>query len=283
MRAYSWIALATVALACSGSAFTANDEGAGGADGEAGSSAGGKVSGGGKTGSAGKVGSSGSGSGGKASTGGTISAAGQVSTGGLVGIGGNLGLGGELVVGGTFSVAGTTSAAGTASTAGTGGTGPDPIDKACPKALPTAGGLCAGDLVCSYTADVRTDCRPIAKCNNGKWAVEKPECEALHACPALQVGAKCDSASAKPCMLNATDGIYCVCTGCGNGGPCSSETTWACAAGSGGASCPKLPPNKGQMCSVDTPCGYGSCSTSNSVSAVCEGGVWGWDGVACPL
>jgi hypothetical protein len=178
------------------------------------------------------------------------------------------------VVDGTFTIAGTTS---------TGGIGPDPVDKVCPKTLPTAGGLCSDGLVCSYTADVRTACRPIAKCGGGKWAINKPECEVLHGCPALQVGAKCDAASANPCMLNATDGIYCLCTGCGNAGACSSETVWACAAGSGGSNCPKLPPNEGQMCAVDAPCGYGSCSTGNGVNAVCEAGTWNWDFVACPL
>jgi hypothetical protein len=274
MRAYSWIALGTVALACSGSAFTANDEAAGGANGDAGEdgNAGvlnraGRGSGGSLIGSGGKLSSAGN------------SFAGDVSSGGLIGVGGDSGVGGDLVVGGSFTVGGSTNTAG----AGTGGSDPAPVDQVCPKTMPTAGGMCSDGLVCSYTADVRTACRPLAKCDGGKWTISKPECEALHACPTLEIGKACDANLVKPCMLNATDGIYCVCTGCGSGGACSSETVWACAGGSGGASCPKLPPNKGQMCSVDTPCGYGSCATENGVNAVCENGTWDWDGVLCPL
>jgi len=139
-------------------------------------------------------------------------------------------------------------------------------------------------LVCTYGTDARTSCRPIAKCENAKWALTKPECETLHACPAFQVGSKCDAQVDKACMLNATDGIYCVCTGCsGVGGPCSTETVWACAAGSGGAACPKLPPNKGQACAGEVQCGYGSCTTANSANASCDGATWDWDLVACPL
>lgn len=271
MRALTWILLGTVAFACGGTAFT---EGEGGSNGEAGRGLGGALNRAGR-GSGGTTISTG----GKLGGGGS-STAGDSNAGGAIEVGGELGIGGDLLIGGSPPTAGTTSIGGSL---GVAGTGPAPIDKVCPKTIPSAGAGCAGGLVCSYTADVRTSCRPIAKCDNGQWAIEKHECETLHACPALVVGDKCDASTAKPCMLNATDGVYCVCTGCGNGGACTDETVWACSAGSGGSNCPKLPPNEGQMCSVDAPCGYGSCATGNGVSAACKGGFWDWDPVLCPL
>jgi hypothetical protein len=274
MRALSWIALGTVAFACSGSAFTSNGDGQGGTNGAAGTDAGGALDRAGR-GNGGKD----AGSGGKVGTAGG-STAGDFSNGGMIGVAGDLGIAGDLLAGGAPPIAGTTGNAGSSNVAGT---GPAPIDEVCPRTMPAQGGRCADGLVCSYTADVRTACRPVAKCDNGKWAIEKPSCETLHACPTLVAGDKCDAGGSKPCMLNATDGVYCVCTGCGNGGACSNEAVWACAAGSGGATCPKLPPNKGQMCSVDAPCGYGSCATGNGVNAICADGVWDWDFLACPL
>ncbi len=268
MRAYSWIALGTVAFACGGSAFTSDAPG--GADGGA------------DTGSAGVLGRAGRGSGGsllgnggKPGNGGTGSGiSGGVSVGGLVSVGGQLGIAGDLVTGGSPPVAGMTS------TAGTGGTGPGP-DKTCPRTQPEQGDACADGLVCSYGADVRTACRPLAKCDDGAWQIEKPMCEALHGCPALQVGKACNQDA--PCLLNEAEGIYCVCTGCGSGGPCTIETVWACAAGSGGSACPKLPPNQGQACTGEVKCGYGSCSTDNGMQANCDGATWNWEFLACPL
>ncbi len=276
MRAYSWIALGTVAFACGGSAFTAetSDTGGEGGAGDESSAAGvlnraGRGSGGSVIGSGGKIGK-----------GGTTGSGGTTSSGGVISAGGDLGIAGDLVVGGSVSTAGQPATAGSA---GMGGTSPDPIDKVCPKLLPSQGGACVNGLLCSYGVDVRTACRNTSKCSNGVWNINKPVCEQLHGCENVIVGKTCDAA-AKPCLLNATDGIYCVCTGCGNGGPCSDQTVWACAAGDGAQGCPKLAPNEGQMCGGEsTKCGYGSCSTGNGMRAVCDGTTWSWDGILCPL
>jgi hypothetical protein len=287
MKAYSWIPLGLLAFACSGSAFTSDGaDGGQGAEGgsESGASAGGASS---KAGS-GNGGAHSAGSGGK---GGSANKGGSTGQGGSLSVGGNLGIGGDLVAGGNPPVAGTGSTAGTGtagtSSAGTntGGTGnPDPIDKVCPKAQPTAGAGCLGDLVCTYTSDVRPACRPYAKCENNKWAITKPQCDALNACPALQVGKACDAQVHKPCMLSAEQGIYCICTGCnGATGACSTDTVWACAASAGGVGCPTLPPNLGQSCAGEVQCGYGSCTTSNAISARCNGSEWDWELLACPL
>jgi hypothetical protein len=273
MKLWSWVPLGLLAFACSGSAFTSDDSGNAGQGAQGGSN----EAGSGGAHSAGRGGSTGKG--GKSNQGGSSNA------------GGELGLGGEAVTGGNPPVAGTGSTAGTGtagtSSAGTntGGSGnPDPIDKACPKAQPTAGKACAGDLLCTYTSDVRPACRPYAKCENDKWAIVEPDCDALQDCPALQVGKPCDAQVANPCMLSGDQGIYCVCTGCsGTGGPCTSETLWACAASAGGVGCPALPPNLGQTCAGEVECGYGSCSTSNAISARCDGSVWDWELTACPL
>ncbi len=285
MRAYSWIAFGSVALACGGSAFTAetgNAGGDGGADdvtdgGTAGVlNRGGRGSGGSLIGSGGKIGGGGAGSKG--------GSAGSTSGGGVIGIAGNLGMAGDLVVGGSVSGAGQPGTAGTGTAgAGTGGTSPNPIDKVCPKAEPVQGTGCADGLVCSYGTDVRTACRPVAKCSNKVWSVSKPVCEQLHGCPNVVMGTQCDAATAKACLLSATDGIYCVCTGCGNGGVCSDNTVWARAASDGAPGCPKLAPNEGQMCGGDLKCGYGSCRTGNGLSTVCNGSTWSWDSVLCPL
>jgi hypothetical protein len=271
------MALGTVALACGGSAFTTDDNGKGGSSSNGGSD----VAEGGRGGLASHAGRNSAGSlssGGKTAVAGTSSVGGVVGVGGLISAGGDLSIGGDLVTGGTQPVAGTTSAAGTA------GTGPDPVDKVCPTEQPTKGGSCSNGLVCTYTSDVRPSCRPVAKCENSKWSITKTDCDALAACPALQVNAKCDAQTAQPCMLNTTEGIYCVCTGCdGATGNCNGEPVWACAAGSGGSTCPKLPPNKGQMCTGEQQCGYGSCTTANSLSTRCDGSIWNWDLSACPL
>ncbi len=284
MRAYSWIALGTVALACGGSAFT-GDPGSTGGDGGTGDTGDGANAG--ALNRAGR-GSGGSliGIGGKVAGGGTTSKAGgggTTSSGGVIGVGGDLGIAGDLVVGGSSSMGGQVGTAGTTSTAGTGGTSPDPGDKVCPKTQPAPGTACTNGLVCSYGEDVRTACRPVAKCVNKVWSINKPVCEQLHGCNAVIVGKACDANAAKPCLLNATDGIYCVCTGCGSGGPCSDQTVWACAAGDGAQGCPKLAPNEGQMCVGDPECGYGSCTTGNGAKAVCDGTTWSWNGVICPL
>ncbi len=285
MRAYSWIALGTVAFACGGSAFTAENTDPGGDGGDASDA-----------GSAGVLnragrGSGGSliGSGGKLGKGGTSNNGGS-SSGGVISVGGDLGIAGDLVVGGSPPVAGQPGTGGTAGTAGmtgmagSGGTSPDPVDKVCPKLLPAQGGPCTSGLLCSYGTDVRTACRNTSKCSNGVWNLNKPVCEQLHGCSGAIVGNACDAGSAKPCLLNATDGIYCICTGCGNGGACTDQTVWACAAGDGAQGCPKLAPNEGQMCMGEsTKCGYGSCSTGNGMRAVCDGTTWSWDGVLCAL
>lgn len=287
MKAWSWFPLGVLAFACSGSAFTSDDSGDGGQGAEGGSESG--ASSGGVSSKAGS-GSGGAHSAGSNGKGGSANKGGSTGQGGSVSAGGNLGIGG-LVVGGNPPIAGTGSTAGTGtagtSSAGTntgGSANPDPIDKTCPKTQPTAGKGCAGELVCTYTSDVRPACRPYAKCENSKWAIVEPDCEALQACPALQVGKACDAQVAKPCMLSGEQGIYCVCTGCsGTGGPCSTETVWACAASAGGVGCPALPPNMGQTCAGEVQCGYGSCTTANAISARCDGSVWEWELLACPL
>ncbi|HEX2873745.1 MAG TPA: hypothetical protein VHP33_20960 [Polyangiaceae bacterium] len=278
MKAWSWVPLGLLAFACSGAAFTSDGAGDGGQGAEGGSESG--ASSGGASNKAGNA------------SGGSGQSAGSTSKGGSSGKGGSMsagGVGGDLVSGGKPPIAGSTSAAGTGTAgtssagANTGGTGnPDPVDKVCPKTQPVAGGGCAGELLCTYTSDVRPECRPYAKCENGKWAITKPECEALNACPPLQVGKACDAQP--PCMLSADQGIYCVCTGCtGTGGPCSTDTVWECAASAGGVGCPALPPNVGQTCAGEVQCGYGSCATGNAISARCDGSVWDWELLACPL
>lgn len=289
MKAWSWVPLGLLAFACSGSAFTSDGAGDGGQGAEGGSDSG--ASSGGSSSKGGRGSGGNAQSAGSAGKGGSVGKGGTSSQGGFINAGGDLGMGGDWVAGGNPPIAGTGSTAGSG-TAGTnsagtntGGSGnPDPIDKVCPKTQPTAGGGCAGDLVCTYTSDVRPECRPYAKCENSKWTIVKPACEALNACPALQVGKACDAQVDKPCMLSADQGIYCVCTGCtGTGGPCSTDTVWACSASAGGVGCPTLPPNLGQACTGEVQCGYGSCSTSNAVSARCDGSVWDWELLACPL
>ena len=287
MKAYSWIPLGLVAFACSGSAFT-SDGADGGQGAEGGSESG--ASSGGTSSQAGKASGGSAQTAGNAGKGGSMGKGGTSAMGGSVGVGGTLGMGGDLVTGGSPPIAGTGSTAGTGtagSSAGTntGGTGnPDPIDKSCPKTQPVAGSSCAGDLVCTYTSDVRPACRPYAKCENSKWALTKPQCDALDACPALQVGKACDAQVAKPCMLSAEQGIYCLCTGCnGTTGACTNNTVWACAASAGGTGCPTLPPNLGQTCAGEVQCGYGSCTTANAISARCDGSFWDWELLACPL
>ncbi len=266
------MALGTLALACGGSAFTTNGDGG---------SSGTPTDGGSDTaesGTGGVLGRAGRGGGGKNSSG-DSTVGGEVSAGGVVSVGGDVGIGGDLVTGGSLPVAGATSTAGTTST---GGTGPQPFDEICPKVQPTPGGACADGLSCSYGTDVRTACRPLADCSDGVWSITQQGCEPLDTCDGVQTNTECDPNS-KPCMLAGDQGIYCVCTDCsGAGGPCNNDTRWACAAGSGGALCPTLPPNLGATCTVERQCAYGSCSTDNGVNAACDGSTWAWHGVACP-
>lgn len=266
MRAYSWVALGAVAFACGGSAFTSNGQ-AGGSGNTAGTDGSGAAAG------------APDGSGATSSGGSTTGSAGEPGVGGSVSVGGS-GLGGDLVAGGAPPGGGTAGSGGTTSTAGSGGT--RPVDTECPKVLPIKGGACSDGLLCTFGTDVRTACRNSAKCENGAWVITKPSCENLSACENIQVNAACDPSS-KPCLLSEPEGIYCVCTGCGSGGPCNTDTVWACAAGSGGSLCPKLAPNYGASCVGERECGYGSCATGNNINAVCDGTSWALHNTPCPL
>jgi hypothetical protein len=288
MRAYSWIFLSGVVLACGGSAFTSNTDAGGSGNGGSGDGAssgvlgsGGRASGGSQMGKGGKTsggtgnmsgsGTTGGGTTGGGTTGGRPSGGG--STGGAGSSAGSVGTGGDIATGGS---------AGTAGMAGTAGGPPGPIDKVCPMSLPAPGDGCADGLICSYGADIRTSCRNRATCSGGVWTIDKPVCEQLHGCPNIQVGKQCDASVAKPCLIDSGN-VYCVCTGCNSAGLCTNQTVWACAGSAGGQGCPKVPPNEGQMCSGSESCGYGSCSTGNNLSTSCDGTTWSWSASVCPL
>jgi hypothetical protein len=276
MRALSWLLLGGLAFACGGSAFSSRSDGEDGGGG-AGAPSGGKAG----TGLGGKPGSGGSNSAGSSDRAGHagVAAGGNAATGGSVTTGGSVG---EAGAGGK-ALAGATSTGGTsAGEAGAAGAdGGEPIDETCPLKAPHAGGGCADGLVCTYGDDLRASCRRRAQCQAGHWTLSEPKCEALVACSPIVQGTKCDPAKAPPCTLE--EHILCVCSSCGSGGPCASETVWKCAAGSGGQLCPKEPPNLGQSCSVNVTCPYGSCSINEGVEATCDGKTWAWESLICPL
>lgn len=304
MRAYSWIFLGAVAFACGGSAFSSSTDD-GGDPGDSGNA--GALNRGGRSGFGGSL----FGKGGKAPTAGTVGIAGASASGGTIGSAGEPNAGGDATTGGGTTTGGTSptggsSAAGagatgggslggsmttggTSPTAGAGGGGaagsggaPPAPDKVCPTKQPTSGGRCIDGLVCTYGTDVRTSCRPVAKCTGGKWAIDQPGCPTLNVCPILKVGDKCD-APGHGCMLDATSGVYCVCSSCSGSGVCTVTPTWACAGGSSGGLCPTVAPNQGRTCSPENlSCGYGSCATGNPITAVCDS-TWKWVGEMCPL
>jgi hypothetical protein len=267
MRARSWIALGGVALACGGTAFNSTTDGGGGTAGS--SQAAGAASGGsGTLGHAGRgVGGSVVGSGGKIGTAGNVGIAGVA---GGITTGGDVSLGGDVTVGGSLTSGGDSASA---------GAGPDPIDKTCPGDLPTQGHGCTDGLICTYGDDIRASCHARAQCDNGTWSVDLPQCVALDACAPIVVGSQCDDQTAKPCTIQSS--IYCVCTGCTGVGPCTTNTVWACASGSGGQGCPALIPNEGQACTGSAACTYGSCSTGEKMTATCNGTSWGWKPGIC--
>ncbi len=255
MRALRWLALVCIVWGCGGSEFTS--AGGGGSGGSASGSASGGSSdvGGGEGGS----------DSGAPATGGTSG----TGAGGLGGIGvaGSLPLGGSLPWGGEPGAAGGTS---------------EPVDRACPRALPGVEGACEDGLVCTYGVDPRPECRPRAECMNGRWRrALGGDCAKLTSCGKVEANVACDAAESAPCILNGD--TYCVCTGCSGAGPCSTETSWQCAPSQGDAECPQVLPNHGQACQQSASCSYGSCATGNSVLASCDGAEWRWEEVACPL
>ncbi len=264
MRAYSWMVLGALALACGGSAFTSG-----------GSEPGGEGGSGDEAGTAGVLGKAGRGSGGSViGSGGKVGVAGMATggtgTGGGISVGG-FGIAGDLIAGGSFPIAGGP---------GTGGTGPDPepVDEACPKTIPATGGLCAEGLSCSYGTDIRAWCRMRAKCDGGKWAIYEPadDCPTLHACNDNVIGGSCDAQVANPCIKDQK--LYCACVSC-VGGACSTGT-WQCE-GVNTQGCPAMVPNEGQMCEGQAQCSYGNCAVGNPMDVTCNGATWGWETLGC--
>jgi hypothetical protein len=189
---FSLVSTASVALACSGSAFTQSRAGTGGADaGTGATSGGGSSSGGGQ-------GTGGSNAGGK-SGGNSGGAGGIASTGGVTGTGGGVGTGGVIGAGGT----------GTGGVIGTGGS----MGGACPPTLPAGGASCAPDgLRCPYGQC----CPSFATCHQGQWQVAIASCP-QPVCPdnAPKNGDAC------PCML---DGKSCDFNRCDSGGGHGTST-----------------------------------------------------------
>lgn len=259
MRRVGWALLGIVAAACGGSAF--NPQG----DGAAGASAGGS---GGEPGAAGRGGRP---QGGSATTGGKPSVSGASP-------------GGRSPTGGTESGgAGTAGAAGTlpmAGEPGVAGAPPEGADTSCPATPEALGDACQDGLVCTFGDDIRTSCRPRARCEVGKWVLSQPPCEDLAACDKVIVGQECDGAVPE-CLL--TESIYCRCTACPTSGPCmgGGKTVWACASGSGVSGCPDVPPNWGASCNASSSCSYGSCGTQNNLNVTCDG-TWSWELAICP-
>ena len=269
MRAYSWSFLTALAMACSGSAFsTQGGESGSGSGNESGSS-----SRAGSLGRGGLSGKGGKGNGGSVAVAGNANSSGTDGNGGVIGIGGSIGVAGDVTFGGTQGVAGDPSG---------GGTGPDPIDTMCPVELPNANRACEPGLNCTYGSHLLASCRSRAQCVDGGWVIELTSCPDLHGCNNIVGGSPCNPEVSPPCTLGNDNDIYCVCTGCSSAGPCTDNTVWKCAAGSGGAGCPKVLPNQGQKCVVDRQCPYGSCATGESMSASCDGTTWKWESLQCP-
>jgi hypothetical protein len=274
----AWLLLGGVALACSGTSFSegvVGEAGSGGSGSSAGSDSHGGVlnraghgNGGSVIGTAGSQPTAGTDAAG-ADSGGTTS--------GGTGTGGDVSVGGDVVTAGTASGG----SAGTSAMGGAAGTnsGP-PVDVVCPKSQPSSGGLCKDGLLCSYGTDLRADCRNLAKCDGGKWSLDKPGCAGLQQCEGVIVGKTCDP-NAAACSLDS--GVFCVCSACSGAGPCSTDYTWACAGSQGGVACPKSPPNLGQACAADAQCPYGSCATGSNITATCKDSTWSWEHNLCPL
>ncbi|HVY31255.1 MAG TPA: hypothetical protein VHB79_32080 [Polyangiaceae bacterium] len=277
MRAYgsvgAWLLLGGVALACSGTSFS-EGPGGGGSGGSGDSSSGGVLNRGGRNTGGSFISKGGKDAGGTAS-GGTDAAgadAGGTESGGT-GTGGDVSVGGDVVTAGTSSMGGS---AGTNS-------GP-PVDLVCPKNMPSNGALCKDGLMCSYGADLRVTCRNMAKCDGGKWTINRPNCEGLPTCGnGVKTDVLCDP-QAPQCILDSSQ--LCVCSACGSssGGACQVDTyKWVCAGGSGGPTCPVIPPNLGQACGGVESCPYGSCAAGNNVTASCTNQKWSWEQNPCPL
>jgi hypothetical protein len=271
MRAYSWFLLGSVALGCSGGAFSTGDgEGGSGTGGSAGDGAAAGV-----LGRAGRNTGGTKGSGGSDSTGGASggsASGGSGANGGVISVGGDLGIAGDLVAGGTLSVGGDS---------GTGMAGAPTEPDVCPLHKPTAAEMCAPGLKCTYGKDVRSQCRDHADCVKGAWDVGLTVCKAAPACAAaVTPGAVCDANSAG-CTYNDTQ--YCYCSAC-IGNLCGPKTVWHCSGGGDEPNCPALAPNEGQPCTEQLKCRYGACGYQNTpIDAVCDGQTWSWAGVVCPL
>jgi len=282
MRTHAWLVLGGLALACGGSAFTAAPEnGNGGAGNEGNGDAGalnraGRGSGGKKsTAGEGAAGSDTS-SAGTDATGGTDTTSGGTDAGGtgttrggMPGVAGSLGIAGGVVTGGVTS------------SAGSAGTGTMPVpDTTCPETQPVKGGACQGELSCSYGADVRTQCRPLASCDSGDWAISDPACSKLHSCGGIVANAACEMGTAS-CVKDGYQ--YCVCSLC-QGNLCGMTPTWHCHGGASAAGCPKLQPNEGQSCDGELKCRYGACGIAQDtpLDAVCNAdGTWHYQSVIC--
>lgn len=167
----------------------------------------------------------------------------------------------------------------------------------CPAAAPSEGSACkppgaggssfglnAAD--CSWGDDVRPLCRTRAACNDGKWTITAPaegcsEPPLPAACSAQKptVGSQCDSPDLQ-CWYD--DGSLCTCSPCQNGSEypiCQTidPPEWACVKPTEG--CPNPAPQAGTACQD---AGL-QCGTSCELPIRCEGGVWQWGQIMCPI
>lgn len=140
---------------------------------------------------------------------------------------------------------------------------------------------------CTFGDDPRPSCRTMALCTQGHWQVTPPdaqECSAPPmpaACPSAPpaVGSTCSDGTLE-CWYD--DGTHCACSPCRGGSEyplCQTidPPEWAC--GTPPAGCPNPLPQAGEPCSDPAL----SCGPSCEDPIRCEGGVWVYDQINCPI
>lgn len=205
--------------------------------------------------------------------------------GGASGASAGTGGGGGRIAGAGGASGSVASGAGGASGGGMGGAAGTAGPVACPRAMPTPGGPCAGKGNCSFATGAQE--RTLFTCYAGKWFVLASASDgerATDVCPAdynTQVGADCNGGQALGTCLYADDTL-CRCTTAGwcSGVPPRNPlpSTWTCLAPQPDP-CLLFPRSEGSECPErDLKCSPACCGTEWT----CTASGWQTRLIQCP-